>query len=202
MDITNLNENINASKFGFAPEIFILTDEGDKKICEFEGEDINIWNGKEWSNVQIIKTGIKQHVITVIIKPHFNNPNDIRNTNCYRYVRCTPNYKFYIYKDNNNTGKVIQVEAQNLKPNMKLVGYYLPEELPKELLGELVENFKFNLECMDKYFFNRYCLNSHAHTGYDYSTIFNVSDTGDICDTYFFTQPKNHNGIFNGILIC
>ena len=73
----------------------ILTYQGYKKIKEFNGKLVSVWNGQEWSPSRISKVGESQELMEVI-------------TSDGVYLKCTQYHKFVL-----NTGKV--VEAQHLK---------------------------------------------------------------------------------------
>jgi ribonucleotide reductase alpha subunit len=98
---------IKSSNLCVAPETKILTDKGHLVISELEGQQANVWNGKEFSEVTITKTGTHQKLITVSFSTGVN-------------LRCTPYHKFYL-KDTHGEEK--QVEAQQLKNGDCLIDY-------------------------------------------------------------------------------
>ena len=57
---------IKSSQLCVAPETKILTDQGHETISDLEGETVNVWNGQEWSSVQVVKTGENQKLIKVV----------------------------------------------------------------------------------------------------------------------------------------
>jgi ribonucleotide reductase alpha subunit len=162
-DAANIKSNqknigtIKSSNLCVAPETLVLTDKGHLEIQTFMDKEINVWNGTEWSYVTVRKTGQNQKVITVNV--------EVNNT--LRQLRCTPYHKFYFLNEN----LVQEVEAQNLLPNMKLIGYNEPTNI---------------------------CNNEYP--SYQSATIIEINDNNEYCDTYCFTEPKRHLGVFNGII--
>jgi len=98
---------IKSSNLCVAPETLILTDEGHIEIKDLEGERVNVWNGEEFSEVDIVKTGIDQELIDVY-------------TDDGSKLSCTPYHKFYI-QNSYSANSVEQVEAKDLKPNDRII---------------------------------------------------------------------------------
>lgn len=65
------NMFINNSQLCVAPETLILTDEGYQQISDLAGEKVNVWNGKEFSLVDVVKTGEKSKLIKVVTNSGF-----------------------------------------------------------------------------------------------------------------------------------
>ena len=107
---------IRSSNLCVAPETLILTDEGYETIKDLAGKEVNVWNGIEFSNVSVHKTGENQELITVV----FSDGTDLT---------CTKYHKFYIQekyisgikKDIINHKNVKLVEAQDLIKGMKII---------------------------------------------------------------------------------
>lgn len=93
-----------------APETQILTDIGHVTISDYVNEKLNIWNGVEFSNVEIIKTGTNQKLLKVI-------------TSSGQELECTEYHKFYIQSDYKN---VIEKRTHELKQGDKLIKFDLP----------------------------------------------------------------------------
>ena len=98
---------IKSSNLCVAPETLILTDKGHIEIKELEGQKVNVWNGKEYSEVDVIKTGIDQEMIEIF-------------TDDGSCLTCTPYHKFYI-QENYSEQSIKMIEAQHLKPDDKLI---------------------------------------------------------------------------------
>ena len=103
-----------------APETKILTDQGHQVIKSLMDQEVNVWNGLEFSKTTVRQTGINQKLIKVVL----SNGTEIE---------CTPYHKFYIqtgYGDVKDLTdkKIVQiVEAKDLKEDMKLVKCELPD---------------------------------------------------------------------------
>lgn len=100
---------IKSSNLCVAPETMILTSKGYYKIKELEDQNIKIWNGQEFTETIVRKTGENQE----LIKVRFSNGSELE---------CTPYHKFYIIQNS----EIIKIDAQNLKPNMTLIDGKFP----------------------------------------------------------------------------
>lgn len=104
----DLGLDVKASNLCVAPETLILTDSGYEVISDLAGQFVNVWNGDEWSNVQVIKTGENQELVTVKTNQGFD-------------LDCTPYHKFYVVEGFSKTGKVVEKRAHELQPGDKLI---------------------------------------------------------------------------------
>lgn len=145
---------IKSSNLCVAPETLILTDKGHVQISLLENQKVNVWNGEEYSEVEVKKTGENQKMLEVKGKP--NNRDEILN------IQCTKYHKFYVIDEENNT-KI--VECQDLQIGTKLIGCKMPDS-----------------------------------GSYDFIEIISIEPVEKLSDTFCFTEPKRHMGIFNGIL--
>jgi ribonucleoside-diphosphate reductase alpha chain len=98
---------IKSSNLCVAPETLILTDKGHIEIHSLEGQNVNVWNGEEFSKVDIVKTGVDQELIDVY-------------TDDGSKLSCTPYHKFYI-QESYSEKSIKMVEAKDLTPNDKLI---------------------------------------------------------------------------------
>jgi ribonucleotide reductase alpha subunit len=130
---------IKSSNLCVAPETLVLTDQGNQRIDTLVGKKVNVWNGEEWSEVEVFKTGTNRPLMCVT--------TDANNT-----LYCTESHKFYLEDGN-------QINAVNLKTGDRL-----------QPLNNIVQ------------------------------TVLSVSGVIRHDDTYCFTEPKRHMGVFNGIL--
>ena len=108
---------IKSSNLCVAPETLILTDKGHLEIQNLKDKSVNVWNGKEFSEVTVKQTSDSSQLITV-------NLSDGSELTCTKY------HKFYIQdkytpfnmkKDIVKSKPVSIVEAKDLKPDMKLI---------------------------------------------------------------------------------
>ena len=137
---------IKSSNLCVAPETLILTDEGHREIQYLEGQKVNVWNGEEYSEVEIVKTGVDQDLMDVY-------------TDDGSKLTCTPYHKFYIQNSYsaNSTNSFEQVEAKDLKPNDKIIKCDFPVIDGKETL---LDNFfpSYNCSLKDKLdWFSSFC---------------------------------------------
>ena len=107
---------IKSSNLCVAPETLVLTDKGYFPIKELTGKTVNVWNGNEWSETTVQKTGQNQKLITV-------------NLSNGATLTCTPYHKFLIhqnYEDQRSIKDSVRVDAQDLKAGMKLKKFSAP----------------------------------------------------------------------------
>ena len=98
---------IKSSNLCVAPETLILTDKGHIQIDSLENQKVNVWNGEEYSEVEVKKTGENQPLIEV----HIDDGS---------VLTCTPYHKFYI-QTSFEKSQIIQTEAQNLKEDDQII---------------------------------------------------------------------------------
>lgn len=90
----------------------ILTREGYRVIENMVNQDVDIWNGYEFSNVKIMKTGENQTMNKII----FSNGEELI---------CTPYHKFYIQKGFSR-GKIMEVRCNDLQIDQKIIKFSYP----------------------------------------------------------------------------
>jgi ribonucleoside-diphosphate reductase alpha chain len=107
---------IKSSNLCVAPETDILTDKGHIQIKDAVNTKVNVWNGTQFSEVEVKQTGKNQKLISV-------------NLSNGAVLTCTPYHKFIIrenYYDYKSLDKAKRVDASNLKPGMKLAKWDAP----------------------------------------------------------------------------
>lgn len=102
---------VKASNLCVAPETQILTDKGYFPIAELEGQKVVVWNGQEWSETKVVKTGSNQKLVQVI-------------TDFGHVIDCTEYHKFYV--QNEYGGRIVEKRACELKAGDKLIKFDLP----------------------------------------------------------------------------
>ena len=102
---------IKSSNLCVAPETKILTKNGYITIKEFHGQNVDVWNGEEWSNVEIKKTSNSSHLIRV-------------NMSDGTFLECTEQHKFHLQVGYGNKTEI--KEAATLVPGDKLVKWTPP----------------------------------------------------------------------------
>lgn len=128
--LKDLGLKIHASNLCVAPETPILTDKGFRPIS-FLGDftEVNVWNGIDWSETTIRKTGVDKKLLRVT----FSDGSSID---------CTPEHKFYVQETYSGAPK--KYEAKDLYSGAKIEKHDLPEDviLPqKELLFAYDQGF-------------------------------------------------------------
>lgn len=98
---------IKSSNLCVAPETLLLTSQGHIPINQLVNQTIRVWNGEEFSEVVVKKTGEDQDVIDVYTDDGLK-------------LTCTPYHKFYV-QTSYILGSVKQVEAGKLQPGDKLI---------------------------------------------------------------------------------
>ena len=138
------NSTINSSNLCVSPNTKILTKDGYQIIGDLEGETLDVWNGEEWSEVTIQKTGENQKLLRV-------------KTSSGYELDCTEYHKFYIQKGYlRGTGKnkleIIEKRANELEPGDKLIKFELPiiEHGDKELKFAYDNGFYSGDGCLTK----------------------------------------------------
>lgn len=106
-------EPIYTSNLCVAPETKVLTDKGYIKISALRDRAVNIWNGFEWSKVLVKKTNDRVRLLKII-------------TDSGHELECTEYHKFHIQEGYTGKGRIIQVEAKDLKEGMSLIKHEVP----------------------------------------------------------------------------
>lgn len=106
---TPFNESIYSSNLCVAPETMLLTDSGDLTIAPLKDQWVNIWNGVEWSNVQVRQTGID----VPLVKVKLSNG---------RELDCTLDHKWYALID----GVEVEYRTKELTIGLELIPYTNP----------------------------------------------------------------------------
>jgi ribonucleotide reductase alpha subunit len=116
-DAANMKSNqknlgtIKGSNLCVAPETLILTFKGEVQIKDLKDQEVNVWNGDEFSKVTVRKTGEMQKLITVTLS------NGI-------FINCTPYHKFIVRSSFNHNTPIkdrIRTDASELKPGDEVV---------------------------------------------------------------------------------
>jgi ribonucleoside-diphosphate reductase alpha chain len=107
-------DSIYMSNLCVAPETRILTKNGHIPIYALEDENVEVWNGINWSNTVIKRTSENQELLKVIT----SNGE----------IECTPYHKFYIADGKNyaRDKKMIKKSALELNSGDKIIKYNLP----------------------------------------------------------------------------
>ena len=208
---------VRSSNLCVAGSTRVLTEIGYMRIDEMVDEDVKIWNGKEWSEVIIRKTGENQPLKQL----HFNNG---------LYLDCTPTHKFYIQRCDKKEAK--QIEACELKRGMILEKFDIPKwEWSDTDVGELTDNRDTMREASQPPWqgnkkqvmdwlqrrFSKGMKPENEHRSRDenmsafllsqlvngqkdvQSLVYKVDNEITYGNTYCFTEHKRGRGVFNGL---
>ena len=115
---------IKSSNLCVAPETLILTDNGPIQIHKLKDQNINVWNGVEFSEVTVYQTGVDQPLLSV-------------ETDDGAILRCTHYHRFFI-KSKDNT-YIDMVQASDLKPGDILMDCEFP--VIKECMQEFEKHY-------------------------------------------------------------
>lgn len=156
---------ITQSNLCVAPETLILTKNGYLPISSLENQDVEVWNGEEWSSVKIIKTGANQPLITVKL---LNGKS----------IDCTPYHKFYVY---NKKGAINEVRAKDLKDGDQLISYNLPNIELEQIVEDDIVHYIEDKGRID----DIYCANEPKR----HMIMFNGILTGNCLEITLPTEP-------------
>lgn len=126
--ITNPDYKVTTSNLCVAPETEILTKTGHQVIADLKDQEIEVWNGEEWSNVTVRQTGVNQKLLTVKTKNGFE-------------LDCTPYHKFVVIEGvGTSKRKQVVKEAKDLLEGDKLIKTDLPVIEGSEELSYAYDN--------------------------------------------------------------
>lgn len=172
---------IKSSNLCVAEDTEIILEEpaGAHIIKDFVNQRVRVWNGFEFSEVEIKQTGTAQ----VMDKIEFSNGSSLVCTPEHKfYITTTIKHCTYITSDETSLKNVFayteEYRAADLTEGMILMSYYLP-------FGGELKNIKHTKE----YIKGQHCI-----------TITKITRNYTVGDTYCFTEPLKHLGVFNGIV--
>lgn len=105
--LKDLGLKINGSNLCVAPETLLLTRDGYFPIHFLENQLVEVWNGKDFSETVVRKTGFNEKVVTV-------------KTSAGMELTCTPEHKFYVV-EGYNKARPIQKTTKELSVGDKLL---------------------------------------------------------------------------------
>lgn len=174
---------IKSSNLCVHGDTLILTNNGNERICDLEDKQVTVWNGFEWSDVVVKKTGRNQNLIRI-------------TTSDGNYIDCTPEHKFYTQNDNN----IVEVKAESLELCDILIKMDKKPVFDKNNIVSY-ENVKYHVFVSDKKpsFKNvdTYCFTEHKrHLG-----VFNGILTGQCAEIIQYSDA-NTTAVCNLASIC
>lgn len=155
---------INGSNLCVTGDTMILTDNGNIRIDTVVNQQVNVWNGYEYSQTVVKKTGENQKITKIT----FSNGS---------ILRCTLYHKFYILINGSET----EVRASELVVGDRIIDYKLPDESICSNVTVVSNEIQNNLE-------DTYCFNEpKRHMG-----IFNGVITGQCIEIVEYTAPDEY----------
>jgi ribonucleoside-diphosphate reductase alpha chain len=118
---------IRSSNLCVHPKTHILTRRGQRPIGKLKDEQVEVWNGFEWSNVTVRQTSI----MSDLTKVSFSDGSS---------TVCTPEHKLYTQKRYHDK-RANAVRAADLKPRDKMVKFKLPPA--QEFVGDPANDCKY-----------------------------------------------------------
>lgn len=119
-----------------APETLVWTDYGPSQIYNLENKKVNIWNGEEFSMVEVKKTGTNQELFKVVLEDG-------------RELECTNYHKFYVKEGL----REVEYRTHQLVKGMNLIDFKPPNK-------EIVKNYNVIKEVIKtNRFDDTYCFN-------------------------------------------
>ena len=157
---------IKSSNLCVAPETQILTRNGLRVISTLRDQEVEVWNGNQWSRTVVRQTGVGQQLMMVNVI--LSSPS--HGTRVQR-LECTPYHKF-ILPDGS------RVDARELAPGMELISWKNENgEITTQTVGDVVKGFRMA---------DTYCFNEPInHAG-----IFNGVLTGNCTEIMEFSSPE------------
>ena len=108
---TPYKDTIYSSNLCVAPETMLLTDRGHLPIASLVNQEVNVWNGQEYSSTTVVKTGEAQSLWTVALSDG-------------KSLDCTPYHKWYVVDGYGQEPR--EVRTHELEIGQKLVKFDLP----------------------------------------------------------------------------
>lgn len=219
-------DTTRSSNLCVTPDTYILTDKGQFMIADLVGQEVNVWNGQEFSAVIPVKTGKNCKILKIELS------NGV-------IIKCTLYHKFYI----RGTCGIKKINARDLAPGDVLIDYSLPQGTPESIVSglELLREFCDKMQC------NHNNISHYLHKvrrslqtigvetnvecneiegarlrlttrgqlmlesyGFDCTVfgevvpngvmVIGISNEPGLSDTYCFTEKKRGMGMFNGVL--
>jgi ribonucleotide reductase alpha subunit len=161
---------IKASNLCVSPDTMLLTREGEIRIGDHEGREVEVWNGRQWSKTNIVKTGENQKLIKLnFIKREFDD-NDTETTT-WGSISTTEYHKFYLKNGN-------EVRAKELKSGDTLLSFH----------NERGRMFRVEvLDVEDGGTSDTYCVNEPL----EHKAVFNGILTGNCSEIQLFSDEEN-----------
>jgi len=170
---TPFKETIYSSNLCVSSDTLILTDKGNVVISDVVDQTVNVWNGEEWSETVVRKTGENQSLVRVMLKSG-------------KFLDCTPYHKFYVVP--NCSYSKVEVRAGDLNEGDRLIAWWYPDK--DDLYGWCAPETVVSVSPVDG-LHDTYCFNEpKRHMG-----VFNGILTGQCTEIALPTKSFNKGTI-------
>ena len=170
---TPFKEKIYSSNLCVSGDTLILTDKGNVVISDVVDQTVNVWNGEEWSETVVRKTGENQSLVRVMLKSG-------------KFLDCTPYHKFYVLS--NYSYSKVEVRAGDLNEGDRLIAWWYPDK--DDLYGWCAPETVVSVSPVDG-LHDTYCFNEpRRHMG-----VFNGILTGQCTEIALPTKSFNKGTI-------
>jgi ribonucleotide reductase alpha subunit len=88
---TPFKESIYSSNLCVTPDTLIMTDKGNLPIGELRGQNVTVYNGVNYTNTVVVKTGEDQEIIEVVVGRYVDGRYEQEVS-----VKATPYHKWYL----------------------------------------------------------------------------------------------------------
>lgn len=167
---------VKSSNLCVAPETKILTSKGWHTIIDLKDQEVEVWNGKEFSKTIIKQTGSNQELIKIT----FSNGE---------LLECTPYHKFYINEEYDIKEPII-LEAKDLKENMCIYKFNMP----------VIDDMHMATDFKYPYTHGLFCAEGTYETHGDeeiHQCNFNKYEEQDYCMRHIYQKEDSVNKIIN-----
>lgn len=153
-------DNCSGTNPCVAPETMLLTRDGYHPIGMLEGQEVEVWNGKQWSKTVVAKTGTNQRLL------HFWFEKEELDYDQLEEMWVTPYHRFYLADGT-------MVEAKDLKEGDRLQTYTSPVRAYDNDNG--VKTFVVSFGKSEERYDDTYCVNEPL----EHKAVFNGVLTGN-----------------------
>lgn len=160
----DLGLRVNGSNLCLSYDTKVLTDKGNLQIGSLKDQEVNVWNGEEWSQVTVRQTGEDKSLLKITVERKVIGPEGDVLEWGFPVLKCTPEHRFYL----DGQGDLF-TEAQHLSE------------------GDILERWELPAQ-------------AEWQNGCKVYTVVSAIEDGGTDDTFCFTEPLRHRGVFNGIL--
>lgn len=160
----DLGLKVNGSNLCLSYDTKVLTDKGNLQIGSLKDQEVNVWNGEEWSQVTVRQTGENKALLKITFERKVIGPEGDVLEWGFPTIECTPEHRFYL----DGQGDLF-TEAQHLSE------------------GDILERWELPAQ-------------AEWQNGCKVYTEVREIEEGGTDDTFCFTEPLRHRGVFNGIL--